>query len=170
MIVRPRPTVLQLFFILRGSIVPRIAPQILGFALYAAAVVWLTRHYNIGFGSSGLAPFTLLGVTLSIYLGFRNNAAYDRWWEARKLWGQLVFDVRNLARAALALAPGPEGRAEVRRLLMSALAFCNHLRGQLRAIDVSQEANAFAPGDAAEGRRVHQQVRCRTASDGPPHR
>ena len=41
---------------------------------------------------------TVLGVALSLFLGFRNNAAYDRWWEARKLWGGLLADMRSLAR------------------------------------------------------------------------
>ncbi len=141
MIVRPRPSLLQLFFILRGSIVPRIAPQIIGFAIYGAAVVLLTRALRIDLGGYGLAPFTLLGVTLSIYLGFRNNAAYDRWWEGRKLWGQLVFDIRNLARSATALIP--PASAETRPLLMGALAFCHFLRGQLRNVDAGSDAARF---------------------------
>jgi ion channel-forming bestrophin family protein len=146
MIIRPRPTFLQLFFILRGSIIPRIAPQLLGFAAYSAAVVLVVRHFDIRFGATGIAPFTLLGVALSIYLGFRNNAAYDRWWEARKLWGQLVFEIRNLTRVALALIPRDAG--ETRPLLMSALAFCHQLRGQLRNVDVTADTARFL-GEAA---------------------
>ncbi|TGS30891.1 hypothetical protein EN823_15410, partial [bacterium M00.F.Ca.ET.180.01.1.1] len=84
----------------RGSVVPRILPQIFGFAAYGALVVVIVRALKLDFGNAGTAPFALLGVALSIYLGFRNNAAYDRWWEARKLWGQLVFDIRNRARAS----------------------------------------------------------------------
>ena len=141
MIIRPRPTFWQLFFITRGSVVPRIAPQIIGFTIYAAGVVVIAELLGIDFGVYGLAPFTLLGVSLSIYLGFRNNAAYDRWWEARKLWGQLVFDIRNLARAATALVPSNTG--QTRPLLMEALAFCHLLRGQLRNVDVSKEAEGF---------------------------
>uniref|UniRef100_UPI0020907FFE bestrophin family protein n=1 Tax=Acinetobacter oleivorans TaxID=1148157 RepID=UPI0020907FFE len=37
-----------------------------------------------------LVGFTLIGVVLSIFLGFKNTACYDRWWEARKLWGVLA--------------------------------------------------------------------------------
>jgi ion channel-forming bestrophin family protein len=147
MIVRPRPTLFRLFFIWRGSVVPRILPQIVGFAIYGALVVVLTRALHLDFGGYGLAPFTLLGVTLSIYLGFRNNATYDRWWEARKLWGQLVFDTRNLARSATALIPPQTG--ETRPLLMGALAFCHFLRGQLRNVDVGAEAARFL-GDEFE--------------------
>lgn len=141
MIVRPRPNVFQLFFIMRGSIVPRIAPQIIGFAIYATLVVFAAQYFRFGLSSAGLAPFTLFGVTLSIYLGFRNNAAYDRWWEARKLWGQLVFDIRNLARAATGLLP--RDSVELRPLLMEALAFCHLLRGQLRGVGVDDDVAKF---------------------------
>jgi putative membrane protein len=145
MIVRPRPTLSQLFFITRGSIVPRVAPQIIGFALYAAAIVAAEKAFDLHLGSYGLAPFTLLGVTLSVYLVFRNNAAYDRWWEARKLWGQLVFDIRNFSRAAIALVPADCG--QVRPLLMQAAGFCHLLRGRLRNIDASPEARKFIEAD-----------------------
>ena len=105
MIVRPRPNFWKLFFVMRGSVVPRILPQIFGFALYGAAVVAVVKALKLDLGNAGVAPFALLGVALSLYMGFRNNAAYDRWWEARKLWGQLVFEIRNLSRAASALIP-----------------------------------------------------------------
>jgi len=104
-------------------------------------VVLLDRRYGVGFDSYGIAPFTLLGVSLSIFLGFRNNAAYDRWWEARKLWGQLVFEIRNLSRVALSLIPPDTGAA--RPLLRQALAFCHYLRGQLRGTDVESQAAPY---------------------------
>ena len=43
------------------------------------------------------------GLVLGFLLSFRNNHAYDRWWEARKLWGQLVNDSRNLCLKVRAL-------------------------------------------------------------------
>ena len=144
MIIRPRPGVLKLFFVMRGSIVPRIAPQIADFTVYAAIVVAAVSRFDLQLASYGLAPFTLLGVTLSIYLVFRNNGAYDRRWEARKLWGQLVFDLRNLSRAVTALVPAECG--EVRSLLMQALACRQPLRGRVRNIDSSVEARAFVEG------------------------
>ncbi|WP_192246369.1 bestrophin family protein [Mesorhizobium silamurunense] len=145
MIVRPRPGFLHLFFIMRGSVVPRILPQIFGFAAYGALVVLIVRALKFDFGNAGTAPFALLGVALSIYLGFRNNAAYDRWWEARKLWGQLVFDIRNLARASTGLI---EDRSELRGLLMDAIAFCHYLRGLLRRVDAVPEARGFIGNEA----------------------
>ena len=42
-----------------------------------------------------VAPVALLGGGLAIFLGFRNNSAYDRWWEARKIWGGIVNTSRT---------------------------------------------------------------------------
>jgi len=61
------------------------------------------------------------GISLSIFLGFRNNACYDRWWKARKLWGQLIHELRSLARVGnTLLAAEPE---TARRLVRRAVAF-----------------------------------------------
>lgn len=146
MIIRPRPTFLQLFFVMRGSIVPRILPQIVGFAIYAAAVVAAVNASGISMADFNITPFGLIAVTLSIYLGFRNNAAYDRWWEARKLWGQLVYEIRNLARASGGLIAD---RGEWRALLVDSLVFCHVLRGQLRNVDALDEARKLLGDDAA---------------------
>lgn len=149
MIVRPRPGLLSLFFIVRGSIVPRILPQIAGFAIYGAAVVAATKQFSVDLSGMSIAPFGLLGVTLSIYLGFRNNAAYDRWWEARNLWGRLVYETRNLSRAVVALIVESEEKCA---LLRDHLAFCHFLRGHLRRIDARPEArNAIGPAATAVG-------------------
>ncbi|MBL8582372.1 MAG: hypothetical protein JNL61_09120 [Rhizobiaceae bacterium] len=149
MIIRPRPGFLKLFFVMRGSVVPRILPQIIGFAVYAGVVVAVAKYLALDLHDFTIAPFGLIGVTISIYLGFRNNAAYDRWWEARKLWGQLVYEIRNLARAASALVEDP---AERRALLIDALAFCHFLRGQLRRTDSLPQVKALI--DSAQADRL----------------
>ncbi|MCI5055298.1 MAG: hypothetical protein MRY83_04265 [Flavobacteriales bacterium] len=43
-------------------------------------------------------PIGVLGSALAIFIAFRNNSAYGRWWEARKLWGGVVNSSRVLAR------------------------------------------------------------------------
>ncbi len=75
--------------------------------------------------------FSLLGVVLSIFLVFRTNSAYDRWWEARKQWGALVNNTRNLAIYVDTMFP-PEDR-EVRHFMAKnisnfCLALVEHLR------------------------------------------
>ena len=41
-------------------------------------------------------PVSILGGALAIFLGFKNSSAYDRWWEARKIWGSIVNDSRSI--------------------------------------------------------------------------
>ncbi len=100
MIVRDRPNAIALLFAVRGSILPEIVPQILLVALFAAGATALNHYQLLDISSLSVMPITLLGIVLSILLGFRNNAAYDRWWEARKQWGQMVYEIRNLARTS----------------------------------------------------------------------
>jgi len=47
---------------------------------------------------SSTAPFGLIGIAISVFMSFRNSAAYDRWWEGRKQWGELLVQVRSLCR------------------------------------------------------------------------
>lgn len=145
MIVRSKPKAFQLFFILRGSIVPLIFPQILFITLLGAVVAITQFYYPAVFPNFTLAPLALLGVALSLFLGFRNNASYDRWWEARKLWGQLIVDARSLARQAIAYIDreSVEGAAIQQRIIYLTIAFNHALRHQLRQSDPWQDIEKY---------------------------
>ena len=134
MIVRNKPNVFQLFFILRGSVVPRIFPKILFITLLGAGVATTQYYYPGIFPTFTLAPLALLGVALSLFLGFRNNASYDRWWEARKQWGQLIVDSRSLSRQVTSYIDAEaQGGVEVqKRMIYLTIAFNHALRHQLR--------------------------------------
>ena len=141
MIIRPRPSLLQLFFIVRGSVIVRILPQMIVIFLLSVAIVWGHEARPGVFLSLNGAPFALLGIALSIFLGFRNNACYDRWWEARRNWGQLVYVARGFARQMLVLeaAHGEEGRVKRRELLNMTIAFGHALVGHLRPGGVEEK-------------------------------
>lgn len=70
-------------------------------------------------------------VLLGVLLAFRNKEAYERWWEARKLWGQLINDSRNLClKVATLVNPPAEERTAFARLVVGfAVALKRHLRG-----------------------------------------
>ncbi|QDV26527.1 bestrophin family protein [Aureliella helgolandensis] len=92
-------------FVLRGSVLPRILPDVVGFGLLAAAMVFISqfvaKHYEVSLAMPA-RPFEVAGTVLGLLLVLRLNAGYDRWWEARKLWGGIVNESRNLAIAGLA--------------------------------------------------------------------
>lgn len=77
-----------------------------------------------------MAPFTLLGIALSIFLGFRNNACYDRWWEARRQLGALIGEMRSFARILLTMPGGDRVRRE--RTVVRAIVYTKTLMGHLR--------------------------------------
>ena len=145
MILRERPSGLKLFFLLRGSTMPRIG-WVLLFNIVLAIAVTITHGMLFQFKVTVTAiPFTLIGLPLAIFLGFRNTAAYDRYWEARKLWGELVLRSRNLARQCLHLVDVPAGasREVPERMVRRAVAFCHALRLQLRGGADTQPVEAM---------------------------
>ena len=101
MIVRPRRGFLPLLLTLQGSVLPAVMPQVILVASLAAAAFAVHEIYPNYFPNYGLAPFSILGLMLSLLLGFRNNASYARWWEARQQLGSLLVQCRALARLSM---------------------------------------------------------------------
>jgi len=135
MIVRPKVNWLRMLFMWRGSVLPAIMPRLgMVFLVSLVAVIWRGQvlDYKI---SLNPAPFTLIGVALAIFLGFRNGASYDRFWEGRKLWGSLLNDTRSLARQASSLPTLPAKDERVREFVRGLIAFTHVLRHQLRGTD-----------------------------------
>lgn len=135
MIVRDHPSSLHLFFVMQGSIVPKIIGRIIGVALLSAVVLLVDQHV-ITLPRISIPAMGVFGVALSLFLGFRNNAAYDRWWEARKLWGSMIADMRNLGRHMCVFVGKGADRAHI---LSYAVAFAHLHRGFLRGVDVRAE-------------------------------
>jgi ion channel-forming bestrophin family protein len=120
------------------SLARRLWRPVLAVMAYAGVVLWIDLKIT---GPALEIPTTLdalLGGVLAMLLVFRTNAANDRWWEGRKLWGQLVNDSRNLAIKVRSL-PGID-REEARRLgrllVNFALALKEHLRDGVRPEDL----------------------------------
>jgi putative membrane protein len=89
-------------------------------------------------------PLALYGSAIGVILGFRNNSAYLRWWEARTLWGAIVNNSRSLARqVTTCMRPHDENnaaelnhlKAMQRRLVYHQIAYVHALRQQLRQLE-----------------------------------
>lgn len=152
MIVRDRPSGYKLFLLLRGSVLPRILPTLV-INIVVATLVTLSHGdlFDLKITLTTI-PFTLIGLPIAIFLGFRNNAAYDRFWEGRKLWGELVLKSRNLSRQCLSLIDYPEvalaknGPGDIRvRMIYRAIAFSHALRDLLRNLPTSPDMQQLLP-------------------------
>ncbi len=139
MIISDRPSWLRIVFTLRGSALSRTWPRLLLTTFLSVLVTLLYTRYDYFHFDLTVTPFSLIGLALGIFLGFRNNTSYDRFWEGRKLWGRLVNASRSLTRQVLTLigprqpAAPPEELAAVRqRLVYRTIAYVHALRLHLR--------------------------------------
>lgn len=146
MIIRDRPTGLELFFIFRGSVLSQIWIVLLVNVVFATLVTM--AHGDLFSHKITLTsiPFTLIGLPLAIFLGFRNSAAYERYSEGRKLWGEIVLQSRNFARQCMTLIEITEPLKhklelsdERVRMIYRTIAFSHALRHLLRGTDATAE-------------------------------
>lgn len=82
------------------QVMKTLTPTLLFMVLYSTAVCYVMLDYFKLHESDfqpTIAMHSLLGIVLGLFLVFRTNTAYDRWWEGRKLWGGLVNSTRNFA-------------------------------------------------------------------------
>ena len=130
---------------------------ILTVILAEQAIVVISRYTSVletdVFSTTAIG---LIATVVGIFIVFRFNEAYQRWWEARTLWGGLVNDSRSFAREVITLlTPGRVpaiGSAEEAtkfhtELVYRHLAYCNALRLSLRGQDCWEELAPFLEAD-----------------------
>lgn len=153
MIVRDRPSGIRLFLVVRGSILKRIRFSLLANTLSAVVVTVVHGNFFALKITLTTIPFTLMALPLAIFLGFRNSAAYDRYWEGRKLWGELVLRCRSLSRQCQSFihpvsdmsVQMPEVVAARQRMVYRTIAFVHALRLQLRDQSDYSEIRRWVP-------------------------
>jgi putative membrane protein len=118
-----------------------------------ALFVWdvaVTIFYFLSPFRAPALPLTIFGTGLALFLGFRVNSAYQRWWEARQQWGLMTNVSRSLARAALAFIPERDGGKTMQiTLIRRQMAYAHAVRQQLRRLDPGEEVRRLLPDDGA---------------------
>lgn len=125
------------------------------FSLLWATLVWALFHFT---GRKELAlnftPIGVLGSALAIFVAFRNNSAYARWWEARTLWGNVVSSCRVLARLIITFTDSHAHQANYERerseifkrdLIYKCIAYAHTLRLHLRGQNDWQQLQSLLP-------------------------
>lgn len=131
----PKDWFSNLFRFHKADTFRRLTPLLLGMAVYSGAIAYFELEvWNLSEKSHVKnipVMHSLLGFAISMLLVFRTNTAYDRWWEARKLWGTLTNNSRNLALKLATILPASEAaqRSFFRKIIPSfAEALHLHLR------------------------------------------
>ena len=151
MIVRSKSNWWTLLFVWRGSMMTQMLPQLLIVAALSVLAVWTEGTIFKHKVPLNATPFTLVGVALALFLGFRNSSAYDRWWEGRKLWGALVNTMRTLTRQVLTMTGDvPKAAKDQREFIDMLVAFTYAMRDQLRGDVFARSAELLPPALAEE--------------------
>lgn len=82
-------------------IMGKIKKELLLITIYSVVITIIYENFHVTRISIPIAIPTIMGTVISLLLGFRSNQAYDRWWEARHIWGGIVNDSRTLSRQVL---------------------------------------------------------------------
>lgn len=159
MIVRDNTTWLRMVFMWRGSTLTKTWPRLVFVTAVAGALTYVHDKHGWFETNLTLAPFSLIGLALGIFLGFRNNTSYDRFWEGRKLWGRVVNASRTLTRQMMTLVgtgeigsdyrtaangEAPKELSELhRQLVYRVIAYVHALRLHLRSQDRLEELAPF---------------------------
>ncbi|MEN0053713.1 MAG: bestrophin family ion channel [Mucilaginibacter sp.] len=129
----------------------KIKKELIMVAIYSTAIYFVHQYYNLEQISIPLAVPTILGTIISLLLAFRSNQAYDRWWEARILWGGIVNDCRTFTRQVLTFVDssydGEEKWALKERIVKRQIAWCYSLSHHLRKQNSKQNLEAYLSED-----------------------
>ncbi|MEX1001944.1 MAG: bestrophin family ion channel [Crocinitomicaceae bacterium] len=121
----------HIFKITKGDTLLLLWKEIILLSAFTALIAWWEMEYypdNKSFESL-ISVYSLIGFVLSLLLVFRTNTAYDRWWEGRKKWGELVNNTRNFAIKIASMTTNKEIDIFFARMIPNyAFAMKEHLR------------------------------------------
>lgn len=132
----------------------KIKYEILFVTIYGIAIEVIYQNFHITNISIPMTVHSVLGTIISLLLAFRSNQAYDRWWEARIVWGAIVNDSRTFARQILSLMEDPLDPDRIdgfkKRMIKRQIAWCYALGKGLRRDDPMPMISKFVSEEELE--------------------
>jgi putative membrane protein len=150
----------------RGAVSRRVLPTTLPFSVFAT-IVYLLNYYLSNYYHEPIdltvevGPHEVAGALLGLLLVMRTSAGYDRWWEARKLWGGIITQSRNLVLTALAHGPAEGGWRE--SIVHWTVAFAYATKARLRGDREIPELRILLGEDQAKRVRTAENLPLRIA-------
>lgn len=124
----------------------KIRRESLFVGVFATTVVLAKHFFGLRQLTIPIAIPTMIGTCISLLLAFRTNQSYDRWWEARIIWGGIVNDSRSLIRQLQMFLPyGPNREALLQSFVQRQCAWCFVLGDSLRGVEVSGRLSQYLP-------------------------
>ena len=134
----PKNWLTLIFAIHKSDTLRMLWKELIYMGVFTLLVAFIKIHYfpQIDNLDKLIAVYSLVGFAISLLLVFRTNTAYDRWWEGRRKWGELVNDSRNLSVKLNAMLSDSETKEYFARLIgVFVVSMKEHLRN---GIDLEQ--------------------------------
>ncbi|MGY4710587.1 bestrophin family ion channel [Mycolicibacterium sp. CBM1] len=131
-----------------GLVAWRLRWDLVAIAVVAGVLIPVPDPTQIDYAA---AVLSVLGIGASVFIGFRNTTAYNRWWEARTLWGNIIINSRATHNALSSLDSGtPEMGVVLDRMRRRQVRYCWQLAAELRGVAPVTDAVDLTPEDPAE--------------------
>ena len=133
-------------------------------SLYATAISWLDVQYHLEVYNFPVPIVVATATVIGLLLAFRTNSSYDRWWEARILWGAIVNDSRTWVRQLMTFdraghsTDGQTMDADLHRMAYRQIAWCYALCRSLRGQDALQDLKQILDAAEIETYRVSKNI------------
>jgi ion channel-forming bestrophin family protein len=131
-------------------ILNKVKFELLYVGILSVALYFITERFKKVLPDIPLAIPAFLGTAISILLSFKLNQSYDRWWEARKVWGSIVNDSRSLV-IQLKTLVNKGNDAAIKKIALRQIAWCYSLGQSLRSLDPVENLDGLlSPEDISE--------------------
>lgn len=134
----PRNWLTLIFALHKSDTLRMLWKELIYMGIFTLLIAFLKIHFfpKVDYLDKLIAVYSLIGFVISLLLVFRTNTAYDRWWEGRRKWGELVNDSRNLSVKLNAMLSDSETKEYFARLIgVFVVSMKEHLRN---GIDLEQ--------------------------------
>lgn len=132
-------------------VVGKIKGGLLLVTIYSIVIAILYNNFHVTRITIPISVPMVLGTVISLLLGFRSNQAYDRWWEARIIWGAIVNDSRSLTRQITSFVSNPYEDEDIEafksKFVRRQIAWCYALSHSLRGEDPFQSITRLLDED-----------------------
>lgn len=135
-------------------IVNQIRFELLYVMIIGLIVFYLTKWYDDVIPEMPLGIPAFLGTAISVLLSFKLNQSYDRWWEARRIWGSIVNDSRSFILQLQSFLPN-ENKEDIKKIGYRHVGWCYSLSQTLRGQDGTKNMEKFLSPDELDHLKQH---------------
>ena len=128
-----------------GLVLWQLRYDLIGIVIIAGLLIPVPDTNQVQYAT---AVLSVLGIGASVFIAFRNTTAYNRWWEARTLWGSQIINSRVLHNGLTSVDDGSAAMATILdRMRRREVRYCWQLAAEMRGVTPLPGVTELTPED-----------------------